>query len=685
MPEKDRAAGSVDEIDLGDRFAIAPQMPLPHLDGPGSVAVAARDLRRSERPLYALIHSAAMPQRGSLAAALMAEPIVNLAGPVAQDIVRIAKADAGARTRDAPERLVSLVSAPEGPSLASAAKPKRLGLDALRRGLIPSALQALGALHARGFTHRALRPATIFETADPRRLTFGEPFSGPPGAGQPAAYEPLEEAMAEPYGRGSADPTADLYALGVTLLACHLGRDPGERIEPETLMAARIDKGSYYALTGGAEISGTLDPALRGLLADDPALRWTLSDLAAWADHGVVRQRAPVNTRHLSRPVRFNGASYSDRCKLAASLGSKPMETAAHLSAREPEAWIAGAFPAKTTDERMMRLLNLPSAGNERADRTTAFALTARICAFIDPAGPIRFGGAALMPGGLGTALAHAFANKDHDGTDLLGKLFASGMLPTCLEIKSRLGHGNDLLAFRIGDAARIASDPSAGAGLERALYCLSPETPCLSPAIEGFWASTPRRLVEALEAAAAETGPLTRLLDRHVLAYLAAHMDGARSYVAQTANALARETDGTASASASLALLAFLQRKLCLGPLCNLSARIGEALAPPLQQIKSRTRREGAQRRLNALAKTGDLERVRASVDVAALIAEDARGFAAAQGRVQRLLQQRHRLSRPTTSEDRDARSLGYSLAAGLGWLALLATAGVLTIGGLA
>lgn len=671
------ADAAADEMSLGGRYVLAPSSPIPHLDSPGAKAVVARDLREPAREVYALIHKPGAPHRAGLAAGLLAEPIPNLGCPLFQDI-----AASGSKGE---ERLISVVNLPDGEGLTvrgteggTAGTVTRLGLDTVRRRLVPAAVKMLRALHGRSQTHRAVRPGTIFNGGE---MTFGEAFSAPPGSGQPAAYEPLEEAMAESFGRSHGAPPADLYALGVTLLACHLGREPGSRLDTSALTAARIDKGSYYALTENADIPGALDPALRGLLADDPALRWTLSDLAAWADHGMVRQRAPVNSRHLSRPVRFNGSGYSDRCKLAAALGAKPLEAAAHLAAREPETWIAGAFPAKTTDERMIRLLDLGAAHNRAADQHTAFALTARLSAFIDPQGPIRYGEAALTPGGLGAALARAFAEKDEARIALLRDMFASRTLPACLEIRRRLGHGEDLLTFRVGDATRFASDRSAGAGLERALYVLSPETPCLSPLLVGQWASTPRRLMLALDAAAERGGPLARLLDRHVLAYLATHLESVRSYVAQTAAALAQDSEGSSAAPAILALLAFLQRKLALGPLYNLSARAADALAPSFQRLRSRTRRERAHRRLEAVAATGDLEQMRADLDPNALAAEDARGFAAARDRLRKLLLQRHHLNRPIAPEDREARTLGYSLAGGLGWLALLAMAGALTI----
>ena len=141
---------------------------------------------------------------------------------------------------------------PEGGRVSEAtlANGQPLPETSIISSLLPDLVAALQYYEERDVVHRAVRPDNLF---------FWIAAAGNPawrmhhltaGSDQPAAYEPIERAMAVPTGRGQGTTASDCFALGVTLIALLTGRDPTAGRTDKELFQQRIEKGSYWVLAG---------------------------------------------------------------------------------------------------------------------------------------------------------------------------------------------------------------------------------------------------------------------------------------------------------------------------------------------------------------------------------------------------------------------------------------------------
>ncbi len=219
------------------------------------------------------------------------------------------------------------IRGPRGGRLISALNATWKPVDPawLLTDVIAALVAGLGEIYQRNMTHRAIRPDNLFYLdSERRRLALGPCVAVPAGYDQPAQFEPIERAIADPVARGHGTRSDDMFALGVTLMSLAIGRVPLIGMAADAQFALRVERGSYDAFLGDSRVPPQLLECLRGLVTDSRADRWTFEHFKSWLEgkRFPPARRTPPATR-ASTPAQFAGRECYTARELAEALGRK--------------------------------------------------------------------------------------------------------------------------------------------------------------------------------------------------------------------------------------------------------------------------------------------------------------------------------------------------------------------------
>ena len=395
--------------------------------------------------------------------------------------------------------------------------------------------------------------------------------------------------IADPYGRGPGLNADDLYALGVLILQLHVGHDPTEGMSEEEIISAKISAGSFAALAGREKLSTSMAEILRGLLNDKASDRWTLRHLDAWTTGQHFTPTMPYLPQRASRPIRFGDTDHMNKPGLA------------HAMARRwPELHEAGGQQRlRQLDEaqlqrRQGRRHDEPADGVAAAGAGPSSAIKdrylSRLIIWMNTQSPICYREIRVNITGMATMLANVLENQPllNQFVEMLrGRLVQVWM-------NEQVGLNSDQLQVRriMEEIEKHIEKPAIGQGVERALYELDPLIPCRSPMIADFYVINMNDLLPAIDAALPGLGEGTMPMDRHVAAFIGAHL---RRSIDRELNAIAQAQDEADRRVAILRLLAMVQQSYPNRKLPRLAEAVVAMLAPALNSFHHATVREDA------------------------------------------------------------------------------------------
>ena len=654
----------------GGRYAVLGDQPLANLDMPSAHAFAARDLEGAELDIMALLCDPWVPARLDMVPQLLSRAIPNFVNLLFAGRVHVPGRGGWAMAliyrRPLGPRLASLQSR-RGDGRSDAAGDPMDEAEATEKVLVPMA-EALDDLHGLGITHGAVRPDNIFY-ANPEctKVLLGDCLTAPQGCYQPPSMETIERALTDPAGRGAASEEDDFYALGVTLAALLIGKDPGAQFEPSALREARFTSGSNRALLAKAKLSMGISPVLQSLLSDDVASRWTGRVIIGWSRGTTQRPALTKASRSDRPPFEFEGKSYRELPALAAALSEDPAHAAERIRDGRLDDWLR----KKSSDpNRADAIEALSSSGGGTLNDEELVSQTVMV---LDPEGPIRYRSLALMPDGLGPALAEAMAAGNSDRVNDIGDLIRRRLPLIYMELGAwRDGdHHQEHGAFE--DALGHLKKDGLGFGIERVLYDLNPLLPCRSATIGNAYAFDLREVLGALDALA-ERGELKDdSIDRHIAAFIANRLNlNSSDELSELSNS---STPPERRRYAFLRLAGTVHQRCDRPPAPNLAKWLGSRLELVVEDFNYRPLRHELTGRLKRFAVSGDLSRMATLLSNPTLRQRDEAGFNAA---IKQHAANARRIE--TLSSDNPAHAtriadLGYTIAT-VGAYAILAAA---------
>lgn len=590
------AAGSAARhIDIGN-FRVFNDLRLPEYDMGGCKAFVAEGGRRDDSQLFALVGDPAMPSRADVLKFLSG---IHIAGQI--DLIDYEIAYWPAFDR---KTIIYFYEKPGGSRVFVEDMKKPLIDDHdLGQVVVTPVINVLGALADKGMTHRNVRADNLYFSDGTRAgVVLGDCVAMPPAYNQPLVYEPVSRMTAHPAGRGIGSILDDLYALGMTLAALGIGHTPMRNLSDEEIIRLKLSKGSFQALVSHEKLPLTLIEPVRGLLSDDPAERWGISEINAWLDGRRVKPVQASTDRKAARAQNIAGKDYYTVRALANAIANNWATALAPLREGVVEVWLRRGLSDNDRAKAMsdaMRQLSW-STGDKRSAEDV---LVSRAIIILDPAGPLRHRGFSSMVDGLGGMLSYDVQHGR--GAQQFSEVILRD-IPS-FWFGRQAGFSTEIQALQKAykGLRYYLQQQSMGYGYERCLYVLNRNQHCLSPLIETEYVMKISQLLPALEKIASDVQPDMWPVDRHIAAFIACRLEDDTE--AQLL-ALQNPADEVEFSRSIISMLALVQWRHGPDSLPKLSQWVAKLMEPAVKVFHSKTRRERVHKEIPKLAKRGNL-----------------------------------------------------------------------------
>jgi hypothetical protein len=450
-----------------------------------------------------------------------------------------------------------------------------------------------------------------------------------------------------------------MYAFGVTLLHLLIGRRPGAPLKGGELLRAKVTLGSYMTLAGDARFPLAMIEVLRGLIIDDPLLRWDVEAVKLWLAGRRLSPLLAKPEKRAQRAFRFGSAEITSRRELAYVLSENWEQAAGPIMDGQVEVWLRRALDEKVLAEAVANLVRaaaFPSAGNEAGNTDT---VVSKVCMLLDPHAPIRYRTTRAFIDALGQAMAVAVTRQKDVRAVVDAILYEMpeawvGGQPTFDPIFFQI-------LGQIKTLRQHLRQQQPGFGVERCLYEANETLPCLSPLVQKEYVLDIEDLLPALDAAAKRVDAKSWPADRHIVAFVAArfHFD-----VDKQINAL-NSPQADTSALGLLSLLAVLQWRLGPETVYGLSGWLGGLVAPIIQSYHNREVRRRLEREVPKLVRKGSLPDLYNLLDDVEERQKDLDGFAWAKAEYAGADQEIHDLESDTPAREAQAQRIGRQTSA--------------------
>lgn len=641
------------QVRLGS-FEILPQQRLKHLDQGPVMAFAARPLGHTgSATLYALICEPWLIPRIKTA-----ETFSNIANP---NFVRIVHYGVAYWPPAKSERYIFIYENNLGQPLLRTHVGHGLGWknEKALAAVIKPIANVLLDLRDRDTIHGNINPMNMFDggSRNIEKIILGDCVAVPPSYAQPALFEPIERAQCDPLGKGLGTFEDDMYALGVTLTILLRTRDPMEGMSDEDIIREKIEQGSYAALTGKERFTGAILELLRGLLYDDRGQRWTLDDMMLWLDGQRLSPKQVSKKLKAARQIQFNGERYSRPSMLAMDLDKNPSEAVQLIDGGDLEQWVQRSLEdnlVKNRFEQAVEIEHEKGRGPGYPER-----LASRVSIALDPDAPIRFRGIRVTPEGFPNAMVEAvYFKKDlNPYVEIINQQMVMYWLNAQYDLRYDVG----ATVTKFDSCRGFMRQQNIIYGVERCVYFLAPDAPCLSDRLREFYVRTPEDMLRAFEKISSMPNRPELFIDRHIASFLSVRdRKVIDPYLADlNATELHKRVIG------NIKVLATIQQRAKMEAFPGVCKWIASILDSYYERIHDRLLRQKLKERVTKLCEAGDIGKMIALVDNMEMKQKDFLDFRQAMIDYSKLRNEAQELDDKLAKPDSFAKEVGREYAA--------------------
>ncbi len=568
---------------LADQYQIDLTAPLPQFNTGKARAFSATNLDDG-REMFALICEPGTIQRhGAIERTLMLRH-PNLCNIAAAGIVEL--------SQPAEERFVLFYERIKGQKLSTllAGAKGKIPTNIIITRIIAPLTQALLALQEVGVTHGTLNPDNIYYD---NIAVLGPCVTDPCGYNQPYYYELVERMQADVGGKGEFNASADFYAMAVLVLQILAGTQMMERMPPPNLARAILRLGPFMALTGGRDVPEDFFDFMWGMLGSGINQRWTYRYLKPWLDgkhYNIIPSPAPTEG---SKPYEGFGTEGASRREIAHLMRTNWDKTQEALKNAPLAQWVLMILRQKELSEligRHAKTITESTAKNE-VQRNEHIC---RLILILDENGPLQYSKIAFHIDGIATLFADLYLKQAQEELQLLAKFIEQNLILAWVDLQQvkeiEIPEHLSILISKLDRMRNMVRTSGLGFGMERLLYDLNPEMPCLSPLCRGRHITTMPELLKHLDKIAPSLGVTQDPIDEHIAAFLASKLvitNEIKLYDLASVPMIANN-----KALVALKLFAVAQHRSGNIDLTGLTHWIAQRALPSMQHLRSNTMR---------------------------------------------------------------------------------------------
>ncbi len=581
QPEKEKAKS----ILLKERYDINFNLPLENLNSNGALAYKVNDRIDSRRELFALICNEETCPRSSILPYLKSLDHPNVMKLIEYGIIK------NPLTHGNSIALIYIV--PQGGKVIDQLENLNLKINLGKlKHIIFSLISAAEALKGYGITHRSIRPDNLyFKNKELTEIVVGDCAASFPAYHQPGAYETIESLMSMPAGRGNGTEKNDMYAIGTTCLRLISSQEPLENLSTAEIIRLKIKKGSFNALSADEKIPTGLVPVFKGMLTDDKNLRWNFIQTYNFLEGKTpYLSNSPLQEK-LKRSLTISGEKCYSAKEVAYNLFLHPNDSWDIIKSGKLLEWIKNGLESEDIYH------NIEKITSQIDESASHDIIIAQICILLDPAAPIHIHDISVFPDGVSKAIYYCMQHKIP--LNNFQELFTTDLIRNWYLEQPDVRSPINLSELKIN-----INRKDIGYGLERIIYDLDEDLPCLSPLLGKEYVNNAPRLLKALDANYPNIKGEIRPYDKNIVAFLRSKLGKKIDGIILDLNA----NKDSLQISAIIRLYADIQKKYGPAQLSNLGQWLCLISKPVIESYHNLKIQKDIKKDLAKISKSGKI-----------------------------------------------------------------------------
>lgn len=390
--------------------------------------------------------------------------------------------------------------------------------------LVDFAANILNDLESVGIFQCNINPKNIIMQND-EFLLLREFIHSPPNFYQPNQYIAPELVECHNAARASNSNKIEIYALSITLCEAFLGKHPWRDFKKESeYNQVRLENTSFKYLLARARVAEKFRAFFRSTMHDDAYVRWKPANLVDWLNGKLGNYNKHELIGDKNNQLSFEEQSLTNFKSIAYAFFNNWDEAMQFVKSDKLYKWAVRDQVNNDTLEEIKNLIDVKSNPNIISHSINSHAKMSKLLSIIDPMGSLRQMDFAISADSISEYMHYLMTKFKKNAYENLIKVIKDEVWGD-YKIEGSIGYINQATGYKLKNDSIGVNLSNPVKGIERFVYSLNPNARCLSKMLEKYYVTNLQELLEALDKYA-KLNPKKFVVDRHIVAYVAAKLD---------------------------------------------------------------------------------------------------------------------------------------------------------------